>query len=243
MILGPDTTIIERADIQSDQPTPLPDAAGLATVNETEPQIGMLLNTNSVAAVVKLRGYDNAYLSIIRPLDPRVVAHLRETQATVSDFANLQAQPVRRAACLRADVHGDRAGRAAVGGLARAELRQPAGRADPPPDRRRQHRVHRQPLRPGAGAALGRRSGPARRNLQPDDLRVAHAARRHRARARRHRPAAAIHRSRAGGRQRRRDRRRRRGPHQHSQPLGGKARSTAWRPTSSAIRCRKSCRS
>ena len=48
----------------------------------------MLLSTNSVAAVVKLRGYDNAYLSIIRPLDPRVVAHLRETQATVSDFAN-----------------------------------------------------------------------------------------------------------------------------------------------------------
>ena len=65
---------------------------GLATVNETEPQIGMLLSTNSVAAVVKLRGYDNAYLSIIRPLDPRVVAQLRETQATVSDFANLQAR-------------------------------------------------------------------------------------------------------------------------------------------------------
>ena len=52
----------------------------------------MLLSTNSVAAVVKLRGYDNAYLSIIRPLDPRVVAHLRETQATVSDFTNLQSR-------------------------------------------------------------------------------------------------------------------------------------------------------
>ena len=52
----------------------------------------MLFSTNSVAAVVKLRGYDNAYLSIIRPLDPRVVAHLRETQATVSDFANLQSR-------------------------------------------------------------------------------------------------------------------------------------------------------
>jgi two-component system nitrogen regulation sensor histidine kinase NtrY len=92
MIIGPDTKIIERADIQSEQGTPLPDAGGLATVDETEPQIGMLLNTNSVAAVVKLRGYDNAYLSIIRPLDPRVVAHLRETQATVSDFTNLQSR-------------------------------------------------------------------------------------------------------------------------------------------------------
>jgi two-component system nitrogen regulation sensor histidine kinase NtrY len=92
MILGPDTSIIERADVTSDQPTPLPDSAGLATVNENEPQVGMLLSTNAVAAVVKLRNYENAYLSIIRPLDPRVVAHLRETQATVSDFANLQSR-------------------------------------------------------------------------------------------------------------------------------------------------------
>ena len=92
MIIGPDAKIIERADINADQPTPLPDTAGLATVNETEPQIGMLLDTNAVAAVIKLRGYDNTYLSIIRPLDPRVVAQLRETQASVSDFANLEAR-------------------------------------------------------------------------------------------------------------------------------------------------------
>ena len=223
MIIGPDTTVIERADINADQPIPLPDAPGLANVNETDPQIGMLLDTNSVAAVIKLHGYDNAYLSIVRPLDPRVVAQLRETQATVSDFANLQAAPLRRAARLRADVHGDRAGRAAVGGVARAELRQPAGRADPPPDRRRQHRLDRQSLRPGAGAALGGRSRAARRDLQPHDLRAAHPARRHRARARPDRSAAPLHRSGAGRRQRRRDRRRRRRPHQHPQPLGRKA--------------------
>jgi two-component system nitrogen regulation sensor histidine kinase NtrY len=92
MIIGADAKVIERADINVDQPTSLPGAAGLATVNENEPQIGMLLSTNSVAAVIKLRGYDNAYLNVIRPLDPRVIAQLRETQATVSDFANLQAR-------------------------------------------------------------------------------------------------------------------------------------------------------
>ena len=92
MIIGLAATIIESAEIDANQPTPLPDSAGLATVNENEPKIGMLLSTNSVAAVVKLRGYDDSFLSIIRPLDPRVVAHLRETQATVSDFANLQSR-------------------------------------------------------------------------------------------------------------------------------------------------------
>src|SRR6476469_3653633 len=90
MLIGANATIIERAEIQSEQPVPMPDTAGLTSVNETEPQIAMLFGTNSVAAVVKLRGYDNCYLSIIRPLDPRVVAHLRETQATVSDFSNLE---------------------------------------------------------------------------------------------------------------------------------------------------------
>src|SRR5580765_371227 len=90
MLIGADAAVIERADIQSEQPIPLPDTTGLAAVNENEPQIAMLFSTNSVAAVVKLRGYDNSYLSIIRPLDPRVVAHLRETQATVSDFTNLE---------------------------------------------------------------------------------------------------------------------------------------------------------
>jgi len=92
MLISANAAIIERADIQSEQPVPMPDTAGLAVVNESEPQIAMLFSTNSVAAVVKLRGYDNSYLSIIRPLDPRVVAHLRETQATVSDFTNLQSR-------------------------------------------------------------------------------------------------------------------------------------------------------
>jgi two-component system nitrogen regulation sensor histidine kinase NtrY len=90
VIIGQDATVIERADVNADQPIPLPDSPGLTSVTENEPQIGMLLNANAVAAVIKLHGYDNTYLSIVRPLDPRVVSQLRETQATVTDFANLQ---------------------------------------------------------------------------------------------------------------------------------------------------------
>ncbi|MEI8152381.1 MAG: hypothetical protein WCG92_12375 [Hyphomicrobiales bacterium] len=92
MIIGGDGAVIERAEVLGDTPAPLPDAPGLASVSESEPQIAMLFETNSVAAVIKLRGYENTFLSIIRPLDPRVVAHLRETQSTVSDFANLQSR-------------------------------------------------------------------------------------------------------------------------------------------------------
>jgi two-component system nitrogen regulation sensor histidine kinase NtrY len=91
-MIGADTKIIEQVEVPSDHAIALPEGAGLANVDENEPKIGMLLATNSVAAVIKLRGYDNLYLNINRPLDPRVVAQLRETQATVSDFANLEAR-------------------------------------------------------------------------------------------------------------------------------------------------------
>ena len=120
MIIGADAAIIERADIKSDQPSAAAGIAGLANVNENEPQIALLLSTNAVAAVVKLRSYDNAYLSITRPLDPRVVAQSARDPGHRQRFRQPAIAPLRRAACLRADVYGDRAGGAAVGGVARA---------------------------------------------------------------------------------------------------------------------------
>ena len=91
MILDADAKIIERADTKAEE-TAMPSVSGLTTVNDTEPQIGVLLDVNAVAAVIKLRGYDNAYLHVVRPLDPRVVAQLRDTQASVRDFASIEAR-------------------------------------------------------------------------------------------------------------------------------------------------------
>ncbi len=119
IIVGPDTEVIERADVKAEHENIMPSAAGLASTSETEPRIGIVFEANAVASMVKLRGYEDAYLHVTRPLDPQVVAQLRETQASVSDFASLEVAPARRAACLRADVHRDRAHRSAVGGLAR----------------------------------------------------------------------------------------------------------------------------
>jgi two-component system nitrogen regulation sensor histidine kinase NtrY len=91
-IVDNDAKVVERADAKNDYPVVMPPASGLAAVGDSEPQIAVLLNTNSVAALIKLRGYDSHYLHVTRPLDPRVVAQLRETQASVSDFANLEAR-------------------------------------------------------------------------------------------------------------------------------------------------------
>ena len=91
MILGPDAAILEKADTKTED-TAMPTVAGLSSVTDSEPQIGVLLDSNAVAAVIKLRGYDNTFLHVVRPLDPRVVAQLRDTQASVQDFAALEAR-------------------------------------------------------------------------------------------------------------------------------------------------------
>ena len=54
----------------------------------------MFLETKSVAAVIKLRGYDDTYLYVARPLDPRVIEQLQATQESVAEFANLEQRRV-----------------------------------------------------------------------------------------------------------------------------------------------------
>ncbi len=92
MIVGPDTEAIEKADVKADHETILPSPPGLAATTETEPRIGIVFEANAVASMIKLRGYDDTYLHVTRPLDPQVVAQLRQTQASVSDFASLEAR-------------------------------------------------------------------------------------------------------------------------------------------------------
>jgi two-component system nitrogen regulation sensor histidine kinase NtrY len=86
------TEIIERADVKPEHESIMPSKAGLASTGEAEPRIGIVFEANAVASMVKLRGFDNTYLHVTRPLDPQVVAQLRETQASVSDFASLEAR-------------------------------------------------------------------------------------------------------------------------------------------------------
>ena len=92
LIIRGDLTEIERSDLQFNRDFVGPSAAGLAEVSETEPQIAQLPGTDYVAAIIKLRGYDNAYLYVARPLNPAVLEQLRTTQASVAEYASLEAR-------------------------------------------------------------------------------------------------------------------------------------------------------
>jgi two-component system, NtrC family, nitrogen regulation sensor histidine kinase NtrY len=91
MIRG-DLSIIERADLQTGGDFIAPSSGALKEVGDSEPQIALIAEAKTVAAVIKLRGYDDAYLYVARPVDPRVVEQLQATQESVAEYASLQAR-------------------------------------------------------------------------------------------------------------------------------------------------------
>jgi len=87
-------TVLARADVPVSQVFALPPKEALSSVKESEPQIVLLPDANYVAAVIKLRNYDDTYLYIARLLDPRVLPQLRATEQSVSEYAALSARRI-----------------------------------------------------------------------------------------------------------------------------------------------------
>ncbi len=92
VILDSDLQVVERSDLRVTQEFAAPSKAALALVGEDDPQIALIPNSNYVAAVVKLRNFDNLYLYVTRSLDPNVVGQLQQTRASVSEYATLEAR-------------------------------------------------------------------------------------------------------------------------------------------------------
>jgi two-component system nitrogen regulation sensor histidine kinase NtrY len=95
LMVDRDLKVIEKADVEGVGDIAPPGTPGaLQGVSDEEPQVAMFLESRSVAAVIKLKGYDDLYLYVARPLDPRVIEQLQATQESVAEFANLEARRV-----------------------------------------------------------------------------------------------------------------------------------------------------
>src|SRR5262245_23224372 len=64
----------------------------LTNVNEDEPEIAVLPEQNYVAAVIRLRAFNDTFLYVARPLDPRVVAQLKQTETSVAEYAQVESR-------------------------------------------------------------------------------------------------------------------------------------------------------
>jgi two-component system nitrogen regulation sensor histidine kinase NtrY len=90
MLLDKEANVLETAQTGIQQDFSKPPAEFIKNFNETEPEI--VIEANYVAAVVRLRAFNDTFLYVARLLDPRVVAQLRQTQASVADYAQIESR-------------------------------------------------------------------------------------------------------------------------------------------------------
>src|SRR5882724_8754570 len=92
MLIDKDRNILETAQTGIKLAFSPPAPEFLSNVDETEPEIAVLPEENYVAAVIRLRAFNDTFLYVARQLDPRVVAQLRQTEASAAEYAELEAR-------------------------------------------------------------------------------------------------------------------------------------------------------
>jgi two-component system nitrogen regulation sensor histidine kinase NtrY len=92
MLIDKDRNILESAQTGINQAFTVPPQDFLSNVKETEPEISVFPEGNYVAAVIRLRAFNDTFLYVARLLDPHVVAQVNETQASVAEYAELESR-------------------------------------------------------------------------------------------------------------------------------------------------------
>jgi two-component system nitrogen regulation sensor histidine kinase NtrY len=92
MLIDKDRNVLETAQTGIQLAFAAPPPEFLRNVNETEPEIAVLPEENYVAAVIRLRAFNDTFLYVARQLDPHVVAQLKQTEASVAEYAEIESR-------------------------------------------------------------------------------------------------------------------------------------------------------
>ncbi|NIK46281.1 two-component system nitrogen regulation sensor histidine kinase NtrY [Variibacter gotjawalensis] len=84
--------ILESFGLPDGRQLPLPPKQALEAITTTEPRIALVPDSGEVASVIRLHGYENTYLYVARPLAPKVLEQLRQTQLAVAEYEGLEAR-------------------------------------------------------------------------------------------------------------------------------------------------------
>jgi two-component system nitrogen regulation sensor histidine kinase NtrY len=92
MLLDGDGKVLVRAELDKPADLPLPPAAAFANLTETEPRIEPVPSSNLIISLIKVRGYDNAYLLMAHALDSRVIDIGAKATAVSDIFRELESR-------------------------------------------------------------------------------------------------------------------------------------------------------
>ena len=90
MLVDSKLNVTERAEIPGQTETILPPPEALTDAETQDAVIIAPGSRNLIGAVVKLRAYDDRYLFVARPFDPRVADYVRRTNAGAAEFRALE---------------------------------------------------------------------------------------------------------------------------------------------------------
>jgi two-component system, NtrC family, nitrogen regulation sensor histidine kinase NtrY len=92
MLIDKDRHVLESAETGIPLAFATPPADFLSNVTENEPEIAVLPEQNYVAALIRLRAFNDTFLYVARQLDPHVVDQLKQTEASVAEYAEIEAR-------------------------------------------------------------------------------------------------------------------------------------------------------
>jgi two-component system, NtrC family, nitrogen regulation sensor histidine kinase NtrY len=90
MLIDGDRTVLVKSEFKPQSELPLPPTAALLNLSDSEPRIDAVPNTNFLVSTIKMRGYDNTFLYLAHPLDPRVIVLGSKATAILDAFDDLQ---------------------------------------------------------------------------------------------------------------------------------------------------------
>lgn len=92
MLVNKDGNVLASAKTGIKQEFTTPPQEFLSNVDENEPQIAVFPEANYVAAVIRLRAFNDTFLYVARLLDPRVISQLKQTEASVAEYAQIESR-------------------------------------------------------------------------------------------------------------------------------------------------------
>ncbi len=169
--------MIEKADINIGREFLIPPNIVVKEATAQQPIVYVPPSADYVAAIIPLPNFEDTYLFVARPIDPRVIQYLRQTEANLVEYRGLEQRRfgVQIAFALMYAVIAMILLLSSIWiGLNFANrLVAPSA-----PDHRGRPGRFRQSLCTGAGASVRGRSRQSRRQLQQDDRRASRAKRR-----------------------------------------------------------------
>ncbi len=92
MLIDKDANLLEKAQTDVQLSFPPPPADFLEQSHRSRTGNLGVPRENYVAAVIRLRAFDNTFLYVARLLDPRVVSQLRQTEVSVAEYGEMESR-------------------------------------------------------------------------------------------------------------------------------------------------------